>query len=110
MRRQDDRLYVQVVNEGEGTEVTVRLRIEPWGRSHLAGLLKPVDYGTPVRVPARLLRAVVMRDELSVQSCSNAVQVVITMPHCVILKHELAREWGIGVERHRSGPIELVVA
>ena len=32
------------------------------------------------------------------------------MPHGVILQHELAREWGIGVERHSSGLIELLVA
>ena len=31
------------------------------------------------------------------------------MPDGVILEYELAREWGIGVERHRSGPIELFV-
>jgi hypothetical protein len=35
---------------------------------------------------------------------------VITVPHGVILKYELACEWGIGVERYRSGSIELLVA
>jgi hypothetical protein len=32
------------------------------------------------------------------------------MPDCVILQHELAGKRGIAVERHRSRPIELLVA
>jgi hypothetical protein len=47
---------------------------------------------------------------LLLQSPSYAGEVVIAMPNGVILEQELAREWGIGVERHRSGLIELLVA
>src|SRR5450830_773114 len=47
---------------------------------------------------------------LRLQSPSYTGEVVITMPDGVILKHELAGEWGIGVERHRRGLIELLVA
>ena len=32
------------------------------------------------------------------------------MPDGVILEHELAPGRGVGVERHRSGPIGLLVA
>ena len=32
------------------------------------------------------------------------------MPDGVILEHELARQWDIGIERHRSRPVELLVA
>src|SRR6266446_4033654 len=47
---------------------------------------------------------------LRAQSRSYSSKVVITMPDGVSLNKELAREWGIGVERHRSGVIELLVA
>jgi hypothetical protein len=64
----------------------------------------------PVRVPANQLQALVRRHGLRLQSPSYTGEVVITMPDGVILKHELAREWRIGVERHRSGLIEILVA
>src|SRR5262249_3512213 len=47
---------------------------------------------------------------LLLQSLSYKGEVVITMPDGVILKHELACHWGVGVERHRSGLIEILVA
>src|SRR6266566_9512701 len=40
----------------------------------------------------------------------NTGDVVIAVPDGVILEHELAREWGIGIERHRGSPIELLIA
>src|SRR5438105_1293952 len=62
------------------------------------------------RVPARTDRNPTSTSSDRLQSRSYTGEVVITMPHRVILKHELTREWGIGVERHRSGLIEFLVA
>jgi hypothetical protein len=49
-------------------------------------------------------------DGLPLQGPLYTGEVVITVPDGVILEEELARERGIGVERHRRGLIELVVA
>lgn len=35
---------------------------------------------------------------------------MVTVTDGVILEKELAREWSVGIERHRSRPIELLVA
>ena len=50
------------------------------------------------------------RHGLRLQRPSYADEVVIAVPDGVILEHELAHEWGIGVEGYRSGLIELLVA
>ena len=44
------------------------------------------------------------------KSPSYPREVVITVPDGVILEEELAREWGIGVERYWGSVIELPVA
>ena len=54
--------------------------------------------------------ALVSRHGLLLQSRSYTGKVVITMPHSVILKYVLARERCIGVERDRSGLVEIRVA
>ena len=77
-------LHSTRLRHGQSAEPEFGIAVAP----RLAGVLEPVPSREPVRVPAKLLRAVVMRDELSVQSCSYAIQVVITLPHCVILKYE----------------------
>jgi hypothetical protein len=33
---------------------------------------------------------------------------VIAVPESVIFEHELTRKWDLGVQRHESGPIELL--
>ena len=35
---------------------------------------------------------------------------MIAVPHRVILEYELTREWRVGVQGHRGGPIEILVA
>src|SRR5437016_9264218 len=47
---------------------------------------------------------------LPLQRRPDTGEVMIAVPHCVILQHELTCEWGIGVERHGGGLIELLVA
>src|SRR6476620_7346663 len=52
----------------------------------------------PERRPGRLL-----------QRPSNALEVMIAVPHRVVLEHELARERSVGVERQLGRAVELVV-
>ena len=79
-------------------------------------LIQPVCVGFDKRREELLfhgfgtLLAQIRRPGLPLQSLSYTGEVVITMPDGVILKYELARQWGVGVERHRSGPIEILVA
>src|SRR5262245_66491023 len=44
------------------------------------------------------------------QRLANLVGVVVAMPNRMVLEEELAGERGIGVERDRSGAIQLLIA
>ena len=64
-----------------------------WNANHLHGYILLVE-----SLRLRRARQTPKRHGLSLQSRSYPREVVITMPHGVILKNELARQWCVGVE------------
>lgn len=64
----------------------------------------------PLEAVAAMARQCLGRHGLPPKRPPYTVEVVIAVPDGVILQHELAREWGIRVERYRGRLIELPVA
>src|SRR5512143_2322836 len=48
--------------------------------------------------------------QLALERRTDLGEVVIAVPHGVVLEHELARERRVRIERERGGTVELLVA
>jgi hypothetical protein len=98
-----------------GANTTTRRRVHAGLISYVSLIMNSRSPATRLCCPylrdrqGSQLQALVSRHVLRLQSPSYPGKVVITMPDGVSLNKELARERRIGVERHRSGLIELLV-
>ena len=65
---------------------------------------------SPLRNPSQIYARTRHIRLMLAQRAFDLRQMMVAVPHRMILKHELAREWRISIERQRCRRVELMVA